>query len=310
MRNIPEIRVDYFIDHFGVKDPLVKEVLHKYPPLCYLLGKVSPLVDATGQQVIDARPDNILRPVFYLTEGSGMFGLEDPQDAMRWKGIFNHSLGHARQVKYTWEQLRDMTPSQKASFEQKVFDFTEFDSLDIEEATKVIMTIHGGRRRFDERNWHNLADAVHSPKGTPGGITRQIYEDYKAPDIFLNLIRLETHADHLLQQIGETGLYLPNIVDASATYADWTFGQKTVSLEERFPQIDATRADLGSSLLAKLKSAGQYFETVYNEVFRTTLLEELKTLQPPKWETKIRRAYCAPSGLQLNEVFPNYPIAA
>lgn len=104
--------------------------------------------------------------------------------------------------------------------------------------------------------------------------------------------------------------YFDNILDAMLTYSDWTFGQKTISVDERFPEMTTVRKDLDPKMLEAFRVAGKYFEQVFNEVLQTDILQEFKNLKPEPWETQIRKAYCSPSGLTLKEAFHDYPVAA
>src|SRR5581483_12490447 len=105
---IADIPVATYVDRFGVANAEVLEVLGEFPTLCYLLGNTT--IDPMGQ---DSRPDGTTRPIYYLTECSGMFGLKAPDDAMRWRGIFNHVMGTARQVYFVANRLAHLNSTQK-----------------------------------------------------------------------------------------------------------------------------------------------------------------------------------------------------
>lgn len=80
------VPVELFLEYYNVRSPEVEASLRDHPTLCYLLGNVT-----AESQGVDNRPDGVMRPVYFLTEGSAMFGLEKKEDAMRWRGIFNHN---------------------------------------------------------------------------------------------------------------------------------------------------------------------------------------------------------------------------
>ncbi len=93
-----QIPVDKFIEKYRVDNPDVIETLKKFPVLSYLLGSVSEKTFENNRTV---------------TEGSAMFGLTNPQDAMRWKGIFTHITGASRHVYFLSDKIAHATPTQK-----------------------------------------------------------------------------------------------------------------------------------------------------------------------------------------------------
>lgn len=300
-----QIPVDQYIQQYEVTDQKTVEALRAFPTLCYLLGKVT-----DKPQTRDSRPDGVERDVWYLTEGSGMFGLKNAEDAMRWKGIFNHSVGTARQILHVARRLQQITPEQRQEFEKRGFDFSEFDQYGEDSPelfSHTFLASHLPRRGVDERNWHGLDDEAH-PAGTTSATARALLLDkFKAPEDLWTLIRkVEAHSDHMIGEVADRG-YFNNILDAMLTYSDWTFGQKTISLDERFPVMTTVRKDLDPKMLEAFRIAGNYFEQTFNEILHTDLLQELKDLKPEPWETQIREAYCSPSGLTVQKVFPDYP---
>jgi len=309
-RIVAQIPVDQFIQRFEVTDEQTIETLRAFPTLCYLLGRVT-----DKPQTKDSRPDGVERDVWYLTEGSGMFGLKNPEDAMRWKGMFNHSVGTARQIPYVTKRLQQISPEQRREFEKRGFDFSEFDQYGTGSSAELFrdtfLSSHLSRRGVDERTWHELTDEAAHPKGTTSTTAENLLlNKFKAPLELWALIRkVEAHSEHMIGEVAERG-YFDNILDAMLTYCDWTFGQKTISLDERFPEMTIVRKDLDPKMLETFRIAGKYFEEVFNEVLQTDTLQELKDLKPEPWETQIREAYCSPSGLTLKEVFPDYPVAA
>ncbi len=234
---ISEIPVQRFIDHYEVANPEVIAALEKYPSLAYLLGRVT-----DKPQTRDIRFDGVERDVRFLTEGSGMFNLEPTDDAIRWKGIFNHAIGTSRQVFVVARMLKNITPEQRQALESSGYDFTEFDTFDPELLRDFMFISHVSRRSWDERNWYNLDDEVHPP-GSPGETTAQFLADKNAPKVFQELIRVEQHAEHLAKVENDRHVF-PNIVDNILTWSDWTYGQKPTSLTDRFEQIRETRPDL------------------------------------------------------------------
>lgn len=295
---VSQIPVDSFTERFTVTHSEVVDTLHQFPSLCYLLGRITDL-----PQTRDIKFDNVERHVYYLVEGSGMFGLAHPDDAMRWKGIFNHSIGTPRHVFYLAQGLRDLSPDERTRFEDRGYSFSEFDSLEPELIRDVMMPSHNSRRGFDERNWYDLNDEVHKP-GTPGELAHAYLDQCGAPAIFADLIsRVEEHADHL-PRAGVN--YFPNILDAILTYGDWVYLQRPATLKESFDAKRKNRSDIDEDILTLLESCGRTFETDINEILKIDILEELKLAGPYEWETQIRRAYCAPSGIRLEDAFQTY----
>ena len=125
----------------------------------------------------------------------------------------------------------------------------------------------------------------------------------KAPEIFLNLMRVEMHFDHLTQ--GGKGRYFPSIVDNILTYTDWTFGQNPESLDERFDKLEKSKR-LEPEILKALKKGGEAFESTLKEVLGEDIWQKMTSAGPYQWETEIRKAYCVPSGLTLQETFPSF----
>lgn len=222
------IPVDLFTEHFGIKNFEVQEALREHPTLAYLLGRVT-----TEPQGTDSRPDGILRPVYFLEEGSAMFALEKKDDAMRWRGIFNHIMGTARQVYSLSTFLKDLPPEKKQQLADFGFDLSSFAEVDPELLRDFMLISHAGRRETDETGWHNLLgkDAKHN-QTDPGTATDLYLRSVEAPSVFLDLMRVEKHADHLAKA-GEKTIF-PHVVDNILTYADWTFNQTHVTLKQRF----------------------------------------------------------------------------
>lgn len=294
----PVIMVDRFIYVYGVTNLEVQEILEKYPTLCYSLGCVS-----EESQTSDPRPDGIERPVYFLVEGSGMFNLRNPDDAMRWRGIFNHIVGSSRHVAWLTEKLKGLSDEQRKIFEEKGFDFSEFDLIAPEKLVDFMLVSHAGRRQMDEYKWHPelQGDKAHPSDDSYQNTVDLLSQNY-APQIFRDFMRIEEH-DHLMTS-GKNGL-LPNITDNVLTYSDWTFGQEANSLEERFKGLrKSRRAD--EATLTVLENCSTSFETALKEVLGENIWEEMANAGPYEWEQKIRKAYCAPSGISLENTFPSY----
>jgi len=150
------VPVDLFIEYFGVNNPEVLVALRQSPTLCYLLGSVT-----KTPQTEDGRPDNTMRPVYFLTEGSSMFALKNKDDAMRWRGMFNHITGTSRQVYYLALRLQNLSPEQKQQFGHLGFDSDSFENIDPELLKSFMLISHSARRQADEKVWHGLNDSTH-----------------------------------------------------------------------------------------------------------------------------------------------------
>lgn len=299
------IPVNLFIDHFQVNHPDVRNVLMQYPQLCYMLGRIDSFASETTDRL---QPDKVARPIYHLLEGSGMFGLEIPDDAMRWSGIFGHSVGTARQAWHLFNRFKQLTPAQRAEFEKAGFDFDEFDLLTPDEVRDFMSTDHLGRRGWDEKDKDGV-NFTHLPEGSPGELTRYLLGKYKAPQVFLELIRIEDHANKLAKRINQeegNSHFFPNIVDAILTYVDWTFERSPMDLKTRFERLRQFRKDISPEILNILESSGKSFEEIFNRILRTNLFEEIQKIGPYDWEYRIRKAYCAPSGITIQEAFPEY----
>ncbi|MBI2641669.1 hypothetical protein HYW87_03690 [Candidatus Roizmanbacteria bacterium] len=298
------IPVNLFIDHFRVTHPDVRAALVNHPSLCYMLGRV----ETSSNEATDRlQPDKIVRPIFHLVDGSGMFGLENADDALRWPGIFGHSLGTARQAWYVFNRFKQLTPDQRRAFEKAGYDFSEFDSLDPSDVRDFMMVDHLSRRAWDEKTKDNI-NLANLPEGSPGETARYILERYKAPTVFLDLIRIEDHAHQLVQRAGqaEEGHYFPNIVDAILTYVDWTFERSPIDLTTRFERLRQSRKDIDPEVLKVLESCGRNFQVMTDLVLETDIISELQKIGPYEWEYRIRKAYCTPSGINVAQAFAEY----
>ena len=293
-----QIPVDLFGEYYGIKKPEVQEALQEHPTLSYLLGRVT-----AESQGMDNRPDGVLRPVYFLEEGSAMFALEKKDDAMRWKGIFNHIMETARQVYYLSTILKDLSPEQRQQLTDLGFDLSSFNEVEPELLRDFMFISHSGRRSTDETTWHNLKnDGVHG-EIDPGRATFNHLRALKASPIFLDLMRVEKHADHLAKVREKT--IFPDIIDNLLTYPDWTFGQSPNTLQDRF--IGLRRSQRAApEILDLLEKCGLTFEKALQEVVSPTIWQKMTSAGPFAWETQIRKAYCAPSGLTVQETFPGY----
>lgn len=290
------IEVNRYIEKYNITDAKTKEALEEFPILCYLLGKVT-----QQPQGKDSRPDGIERQVFYLTEGSGMFGLKNPDDAMRWKGIFNHIVGSARHVNFLAEEFKKLNNEQRHQFFDLGFDINTLIGLDPALLRDFMLINHSARRKVDERKWHELTDDAH-PAGESEPLTNDLLRKNGATPKLIELMRSEEHG--YLSAVGAGG-YLPNLPINILTVADWTFGQKPESLDERFESLRKSQRQ-PVEVLDILEKSAKYFEKAVAEVIGKDIFDEMLKMKPPAWEIKIREAYCYPSGLLSEQVFQNY----
>lgn len=292
MQKIP---VDTFIEKYNVRNKDTVEVLKEFPVLSYLLGSVSekPLGS-------DARPDGTVRPYRIVTEGSAMFGLTNPEDAMRWKGIFNHILGAARHVYFLADKIAHATPIQKQKLLALGYTPASLASLDPFLLRDHKLIDHAGRRQMDELGWHDIHDNAH-PSTYSDKNTLALLEQNGADPYFLHRMKEEDHA--YLFSRGKSGR-LKDIQFAVLTYGDWTYEQKPMNLSERFRGLRLrNRAD--SKTLEVLETLGQTFESDLKQVFGESIIQEMMELKPFAWEEKMKNAYAASSGLPVTTVFPS-----
>lgn len=288
-----QIPVDGFIQGFQVTNPQVQETLSRYHVLCYLLGRVG--------AVPVGRDDN-MRDIHLLEAGSGMFGLEIRDDVMRWRGIFNHVMGTARQVFYLASRLENLGPDQRRQLVDMGFDFSEFDTSSAEVLRDFMFISHAGRRSADEKKWYKLDDAAHR-ESDPGLATDTLLKESGADPVFLDLMRVEMHADHLAEA-GED-LRFPNIVDNVLTYTDWTFGQTPNTLAERFEGLRRSQR-ASPEVLDVLEPCANSFERALKQAIGPHIWHRMAEAGPYVFETDIRSVYCAASTLSLEEVFPDF----
>lgn len=293
-----ETIVDASIRRYDVTHSQVKEILHEFPSLQFLLGNVSQ--EPVGR---DKQPDGIDRPIYFLTEGSGMFGLKNPDDAMRWRGIFNHIMGTARQVYYLADRLTQLSSEHIQALGDRGFDMSTLSGINPRTLRDFMFVFHAGRRQSDEYTRHGLRDTAH-PTGDSGINTYQLLKKEGAPQLFLDLMRVEMHADHLAASAARY-IYFPDLIDNVLTYPDWTFGQTPNTLAERFVELRQKERE-PPGILDILEQCGTTFETAVKDIVDPNIFTQMTHAGPYDWETKIRQAYCAPSGLTLDAVFPGY----
>jgi hypothetical protein len=289
------IPTENFINRFHVEDSQIVEVLRTHPALCYLLGKVS------EPQPVVHRPTGQNRTVRILEEGSGMFGLTDKQDAMEWRGIFNHVAGSARHTEFLIDKLSNSTSEQRTQLEAKGYDFTMLDRYGKKNMLEYMLISHAGRRAMDENNWYNIQNNVR-PVGDSYQNTKLLLTEANAPNELLELLEVENHQSLMFDE-GKTGRFT-NIAVALLTYADWTFGQNATTLSERFASLRKTQR-ASKEHLDVFEICSTTFEKDMNFVFGGDLYAEMSAQKPKPWETQIRNAYCSSSGLSPQEVFPS-----
>lgn len=282
-----------FINRFHLEDAQTIEAVRTYPALCYLLGKVS------KPQSVTYKPTGEKRAVRLLEEGSGMFGLTDEQDAMEWKGIFNHVVGSTRHTEFLIDKLNNGTSERHAQLETMGYDFTMFNKYGKENIFEYMLVSHAGRRAMDEYNLYDIQNNAH-PTGDSYQNTRLLLTAANAPSELLELLEVENHQT-LLSEEGKTGRF-PNIAVALLTYADWTFGQNAIPLSERFTRLRRMQR-ASKEQLDVFETCSNTFEEDMNFVFGGDLFTEMAAQKPKPWETQIRNAYCSPSGLSPQEVF-------
>lgn len=292
----PIIDIQAYIAKYDVENGLTREVLHEFPTLCYLLGTTT-----TTPQTTDSRPDGVTRNIFFLTEGSGMFGLTHPDDAMRWRGIFNHVLGTTRQVYYLTQRMMELDEDEKAAFGNHGFDTATFDEIDPDLMRRFFLVSHAGRRRSDEKAWHGLNDDIHDQLDA-GDASLGILKAEDAGDAIIELMRIEAHSD-LLSRTTALGQF-PNIVDNVLTYSDWTYGQTPQSLQARFEGLRKNQRQ-PKETLDVFEKAANHFEQSLVEILGSDVSTKMAN-EPYSWEERIRRAYCAPSGITMPKAFPDY----
>lgn len=286
-----------FINRFSVENPTVIEAIKGFPTLAYLLGDITD--EPQGAKKLK---DGSGRIIYYLTQGSGMFGLKNPEDALEWAGIFNHIAGSIRHTEFLGGIIDGLTDEQRAELQSRGYDFSQYDSVGLRNLIDLMFITHAGRRQMDEFNWYGLRDQSH-PSGDSYENTRQILEESKAPAEFLNLLQIENHGGYLVEE-GKSGKF-SNIVTALLTLADWTFSQQPNTLEERFEGLRKSgRAPIDQ--LDLFEAAAITFVRDLRDVTGVKVMGEMLDLPPSLIEDRVREAYVASSGIGLMSAFPSY----
>ncbi|HUD19871.1 MAG TPA: hypothetical protein VMR81_05505 [Patescibacteria group bacterium] len=289
--------VDAFIERYDVANQFVRETLHEHPNLRFLLGNVNP-------EPVDMKrlSDGSMRFVYSLTEGSGMLGLKNPDDVMEWRGIFNHIMGTSRQVYYLADRLSRLPDYQVQLFGERGYYVPSLITIRPNVLRDFMFISHAGRRIWDGRDINKLKDTV-GPSEDIGKTAYDLLLRQGASERELDLMRVEMHADHLAQST--YGTRFPDMIDNILTYADWTFDQTPMTLETRFALL-RERKRATEEVLGILEACGKTFEKDLREIVDPDIFEHMTHAGPYDWETKIRGAYCAPSGLNIKDVFPGY----
>jgi len=293
------IPVDEFITKYEVTNPDVVEILHDYPVLVNLLGKVSS--QPCGVEMGQAGKK---RPYWVVEEGSGMFGLSEPEDALKWKGIFNHILGSARHVYYLATKLAHASPSQKEALRVLGYDVSDLSSLDPDLLRDHKLIDHAGRRQSDEFHWYGLRGSAH-PSSNSEQNTVSLLQKNGMNSYFVDLMREEDHT--YLTDVGKNGR-IPSIVYNILTYGDWTYGQCPMELSERFKDLRKSKR-ITTVSPDKLERIGTNFESDLKEVFGGQIIDDMKHAKPYDWEIQIRNAYASSASLKAEDVFPSESIS-
>lgn len=298
---VSRVPVPEFLGRYEVRDTATIEAVLELPTLAYLIGRVSP-----KPILYDNRPDGKVRPIRLLQEGSGMFGLTDKDDALRWKGMHNHTCGTARQVEILSDFFTTLTPRQVQAFSESGYDTSTLSKINPYLYRDFMLSSHIGRRETDETNWHHdfllSTDPAHQ-EIDPGRASLNQLERNGADAVFLNLMRVEIHG-YLLNRIRKNSM-LRDFEDIALTVPDWMFGQKPNSLEKRFQGLLASkRAPEGDLLI--LKRAAIDFQNDFERITERNLLELMTSAEPFGWEDRVRKAYCSPSGINPRETFPDF----
>jgi hypothetical protein len=76
-------------------------------------------------------------------------------------------------------------------------------------------------------------------------------------------------------------------------------------LDARFEQLKTSNITT-PEILQLLKPCAETFMEATREILGKDFFDRMLRAGPYEWEKEIRQAYCAPSGLQVRDVFPNY----
>lgn len=237
-----------------------------------------------------------------------MFGLTSPEEVMEWRGIFNHIVGSVRNVQFIAEKIVGVTQEQKQKLVDRGYNPASIDSLDSQLLTNFMFISHAGRRKADEHAWYGIHEAPvqdpnnEDPTGHSYYYTLEILEKAYAPDVLIELMRVEDH--HYEVAAMQSGIN-PNVVDNILTYCDWTYGQAPVPLAERFKGLRASGRQT-EEILDILETAGTNFENALKEVFGEDIYDQMAASGPFDGEKEIREAYAASAGLTLAEVYPDF----
>jgi len=267
------IDIEHYVHRFDVVHPEAVNALHQIPALCFSLGRY----DSEG----------------ILRDGAGLFNIQNPDQAMLMKGLFNHAAGSARIIERVATLVSGLTDEQRKVFVAKGFYDASLRSVNPTLLRDVPLYSHGGdiAAKQDKSPLHFTKDrAFHT--------SFYLYQE-NAPTIMRMLLQSEhMHTDPLL--IGDK-LRVAHMVIVQ--YADHRFGQSPVLLSERFKGLrDSNRQK--PEILEMLEKREGDFEAALVDIYGSGIVDEIGNTPVPIWETNIRRAYAASAGLKVEDVFP------
>lgn len=282
-------------------EKLSAEVLSKFPTLKYLLG-------SSQERVVQDNRDGNSKTKHVMTEGSGMFGLKNPEEAIEWKGIFNHVIGSVRNVDFITAKLSASSEEQKQTLVDHGFDRRTIDNLDPSLLQDFMFISHAGRRIADEHAWYGIhASPLQDPNDADRTNHSYLYtvEILKREGASHKLIELMRVEDHVFEVSAMRTGVNPHVEDNILTYCDWTYGQEPTPLATRFEGLRKSGRQ-SPEILDILQTAGTNFENALKAAFGEDIYERMAKTAPFPREIEIRKAYAASAGLTLKEVYPDF----
>jgi hypothetical protein len=294
------IPVESLMFDYGVSVPETQEAIRTFPTLSYLLGRVSS--EKRAMIRVD-KPELTGETVNILEDGSGMYGLKDRDDALRWKGIMNHVLGTVRGSVGLFDTLKTLSDNDRASMKKLGYDFSSFDRAERNLIVDSGLVVHAGRRGMDEYQWYGMSDHAH-PTGDSYINTVALFAARRAHPALFDMLHIE---DHTYLDSGDSNEVFADVLTNILTYCDWRWAQSPLTLDERFEGLRKSgRAP--EVRLEHLYSHASVFDRVLSNIlgkdFFSRVIRTDGAFVQSEW--LIRKGYAASAGLTLQEVFPEF----
>jgi len=272
---------------------IVERTIRRYPTLAYLFGTVSEPLDVVFRNSSIKQHET----VSIVNDGSGMFGLRDPEDAGRWLGIINHSVGSVENAIFLGDKLKRLTKQKRKDFEALGIEFSLFDTMSIKLLRDGWLLFHAGQRKADETTWYELSDTNHNTSD-PYESTLTVFHAHNIDPVFFDLLKIEKQGE--LVRLARSGNPVPAEV-AVMVLGDFLYEQTQMTVSDHFKEMRQTGGET-PDVLFTLEKFGERLEHSFSTVLGNDIFDRMRNAPEPIWATRMHRAYAASSGMTWDEL--------